>query len=74
MTEARDIVQGELDRLENSAVVCLEKVDSAFNEAHAAVDARKQAVKDAIGAVKEAKRKVLTQQIQLIQAEKDKVS
>lgn len=66
-------MKGEVDRLEGAARACLERVETLFSEAHAAVEARRQAVVEQINSVRDAKLKVLRAQLDTIQAEKDKV-
>nr|XP_024219752.1 tripartite motif-containing protein 3-like [Halyomorpha halys] len=72
LTEAEEAVRGEVERLEGAARACLERVEALFSEAHAAVEARRQAVVEQINCVRDAKLKVLRAQLDTIQAEKDK--
>lgn len=73
LSKAEEAVQSEVERLEGAVRTCLERVETFFSEAHAAVEARRQAVVDQINLVRDAKLKVLRAQLDTIQAEKDKV-
>ncbi|KAL1138222.1 hypothetical protein AAG570_009913 [Ranatra chinensis] len=74
LSDANEAVSGEVSKLEIAAQLCLDHVEAAFAEVHAVVDARKKSVVEALATVRDAKHKVLTNQISLIQAEKDKVT
>ena len=73
MVEAEEVVSGEVERLESARRDWLDRVETAFQELHQAVDARKTQVTELINSVSQDKLKVLNTQLQLIQQEKDKV-
>ncbi|XP_054286500.1 tripartite motif-containing protein 3-like isoform X1 [Macrosteles quadrilineatus] len=70
---AEDAVNGEITRLEQTTRQCLAGLDTTFQEITAAVDQRRAELCDAITLARDAKKKVLDEQLALIQSEKDKV-
>lgn len=71
---ARDAVASELRRLESAVTFADEIVDGYFAELKAAVDKRHNEMKSAAAAAATHKRKLLEEQLKLIDAEKAKVS
>ncbi|XP_046678995.1 tripartite motif-containing protein 3-like isoform X2 [Homalodisca vitripennis] len=73
LTQAEDAVNGEMARLEQTTRQCLAGLDATFQEITAAVDQRRAEMSEAITQARDAKKKVLDEQLALIQSEKDKV-
>lgn len=73
MTAAQEAVTGELHRLEQATQTCLEGLDSTFEEIRSAVDKRKTQLSTAIQEASDAKKKVLEEQLALIESEKNRV-
>jgi len=73
LSQAEDAVNGEIARLEQTTRQCLAGLDTTFQEITAAVDQRRAELCDAITLARDAKKKVLDEQLALIQSEKDKV-
>lgn len=73
MSEAQDAVRGELQRLDNATERAVEQVNSTMNEASALVEARRQEMINAVAQVSQEKRKVLEEQLTIIEGEKSKV-
>lgn len=71
---ARDAVASELRRLEAAATAADEAIDRHFTELKAALDKRHSELKSAAAAAATHKRKLLEEQLKLIDAEKAKVS
>lgn len=71
---ARDAVASELRRLEAAATAADEAIDRHFAELKAALDKRHSELKSAAAAAATHKRKLLEEQLKLIDAEKSKVS
>ncbi|XP_075237718.1 tripartite motif-containing protein 3-like isoform X2 [Lycorma delicatula] len=74
LTAAQEAVTGELQRLEQATQSCLEGLDSTFQEITTAVDRRKSELSSAIQEARDAKKKVLEEQLALIESEKDRVT
>ncbi|XP_047030528.1 tripartite motif-containing protein 2-like [Helicoverpa zea] len=70
---ARDAVASELRRLEAAATAADEAIDRHFAELKAAIDKRHSELKSAAAAAATHKRKLLEEQLKLIDAEKAKV-
>lgn len=70
---ARDAVASELRRLEAAATAADEAIDRHFAELKAAIDKRHHELKSAAAAAATHKRKLLEEQLKLIDAEKAKV-
>ncbi|XP_075977823.1 tripartite motif-containing protein 3-like isoform X1 [Anticarsia gemmatalis] len=70
---ARDAVASELRRLEAAATAADEAIDRHFAELKAAIDKRHNELKSAAAAAATHKRKLLEEQLKLIDAEKAKV-
>ncbi|XP_063536362.1 tripartite motif-containing protein 2-like isoform X1 [Cydia strobilella] len=70
---ARDAVASELRRLEAAATAADDAIDRHFNELKAALDKRHSELKSAASAAATHKRKLLEEQLKLIDAEKTKV-
>ncbi|XP_045536386.1 tripartite motif-containing protein 2-like [Papilio machaon] len=70
---ARDAVASELRRLEAAATAAEEAIDRHFTELKAALDKRHSELKSAAAAAATHKRKLLEEQLKLIDAEKTKV-
>lgn len=73
LSQAEDAVNGEIARLEQTTRQCLAGLDATFQEITAAVNQRRTELCDAITVARDAKKKVLDEQLALIQSEKDKV-
>ncbi|XP_047991750.1 tripartite motif-containing protein 2-like isoform X2 [Leguminivora glycinivorella] len=70
---ARDAVASELRRLEAAATAADDAIDRHFNELKAALEKRHSELKSAASAAATHKRKLLEEQLKLIDAEKTKV-
>ncbi|XP_053609151.1 tripartite motif-containing protein 3-like isoform X2 [Plodia interpunctella] len=70
---ARDAVANELRRLEAAATAADEAIDRHFSELRSALDKRHSELKSAAAAAATHKRKLLEEQLKLIDAEKSKV-
>ncbi|XP_041978982.1 tripartite motif-containing protein 2-like [Aricia agestis] len=70
---AREAVANELRRLEAAATAADEAIDRHFSELKAAIDKRHSELKSAAAAAASHKRKLLEEQLKLIDAEKSKV-
>ncbi|XP_028042999.1 tripartite motif-containing protein 2-like isoform X2 [Bombyx mandarina] len=70
---AREAVAGELRRLEAAATAADEAIDRHFAELRAALEKRHNELKSAAAAAASHKRKLLEEQLKLIDAEKSKV-
>lgn len=73
MSQAEDAVNSEIQRLEMATQQCLDGLESTFNEIMTSVERRKNELSNAIAQARDVKKKVLEEQLSLIQAEKDKV-
>ncbi|KAK7870558.1 hypothetical protein R5R35_009071 [Gryllus longicercus] len=73
LSGAREAVSQELARLDRAADGCLEQVGRTFAEAAARLEARRLELAAAVGAARDEKRRVLEEQLALIDAEKSKV-
>lgn len=67
------IVSEEMSKLDTAAEKCMEAVSKAFSELSALVDQRRLDVLKMVKDVREEKKKVLQEQLQIIDAEKSKV-
>lgn len=73
LSQAEDAVNSEIQRLEMATQHCLDGLESTFNEIMTSVERRKNELSTAIAQARDVKKKVLEEQLSLIQAEKDKV-
>lgn len=74
LTSARDTVNSELEKLDHTGEECIQTLNKAFQEIHAAVDQRKNELIAKVQETKECKKAILNEQLSLITDEKDKVS
>ncbi|XP_039296682.1 tripartite motif-containing protein 3 [Nilaparvata lugens] len=74
LTAAEETVNGELQRLEQATQTCLEGLKATFEEISSAVEMRRVELSQAIEEARDAKKKVLREQLALIEAEKDRVT
>lgn len=74
LSQAEDAVNSEIQRLEMATQQCLDGLESTFNEIMTSVERRKNELSNAIAQARDIKKKVLEEQLSLIQAEKDKVT
>lgn len=74
LSQAQDAVTQELHRLDLATEHCLDQVNRTFQDVSALVELRRQEMVAAVGTVCEEKRKVLEEQLALIEGEKNKVS
>lgn len=73
LSGAREAVSQELARLDRAADACLEQVGRQFADAAARLEARRLELAAAVGVARDEKRRVLEEQLALIDAEKSKV-
>lgn len=73
MSQAQEGVGLELNRLDAAKEKCLEQVNQQFQQVLALVEKRKQEMIDNVVMACQEKRKVLEEQHQLIETEKNKV-
>lgn len=73
LTQAEDAVNSEIARLEQTTRQCLAGLDTTFQEIAQAVNQRRAEMCEAITRARDDKKRVLDEQLALIQAEKDKV-
>ncbi|XP_063236563.1 tripartite motif-containing protein 3-like [Bacillus rossius redtenbacheri] len=73
LTQAQDAVGQELRRLDLATEQCLELVNHTFHDLATAVEARRLALVAAVGQARDDKRRVLEEQLALIEGEKSKV-
>ena len=74
LSQAQDAVTQELHSLDLATEHCLDQVNRTFQDVSALVERRRQEMVTAVGAACEEKRKVLEEQLALIEGEKNKVS
>jgi tripartite motif-containing protein 2/3 len=74
LSQAQDAVTQELHRLDLATEHCLEQVNRTFQDITALLEHRRQEMVAAVGTACEEKRKVLEEQLALIEGEKNKVS
>uniref|UniRef100_A0A1B6CX18 B-box C-terminal domain-containing protein n=1 Tax=Clastoptera arizonana TaxID=38151 RepID=A0A1B6CX18_9HEMI len=74
LSQAEDVVNSEIQRLEQATQLCLEGLDETFRVILSSVEKRRNEFNNAIVEAKNAKKKVLEEQLALIQTEKDKVT
>ncbi|CAH8504664.1 unnamed protein product [Heterobilharzia americana] len=68
---AQQAVSGELDRLANNTTSCVESINSRFSEILALVEHRQGELLDSVKRLGEEKRRALTDQLSLIETERD---
>ncbi|XP_066995573.2 tripartite motif-containing protein 3 isoform X2 [Anabrus simplex] len=73
LTQAQDTVAQELHRLERATEHCMDHVNRTFADASTLLEQRRQEMVTAVGQACEEKRKVLEEQLALIEGEKNKV-
>lgn len=73
LSEAQEAVRSELQRLDNATERVIEQVNHTMNEASALVEARRQEMMSAVAQAAQEKRKVLEEQLTIIEGEKNKV-
>jgi tripartite motif-containing protein 2/3 len=73
LSQAQDAVTQELHRLDLATEHCLDQVNRTFQDISALLEHRRQELVAAVGAACEEKRKVLEEQLALIEGEKNKV-
>ena len=73
LTNARDTVNAELEKLDHTAEECIQTLNKTFQEIHAAVDQRKNELISKVQETKESKKAILNEQLSLITNEKEKV-
>nr|CAD7453141.1 unnamed protein product [Timema tahoe] len=73
LSQAQDTVSQELRRLDLATEHCLDQVNRTFQEVSASVERRRQEMVSAVGQARDEKRKVLEEQLTLIEGEKTKV-
>ena len=73
LTQAQDAVTQELHRLDLATEHCLDQVNRTFQDISALLEHRRQEMVTAVGSACEEKRKVLEEQLALIEGEKNKV-
>lgn len=73
LTEAQDAVRGELQRLDAATERTIEQVNATMGEALNSLEARRQELLNTVAAVAQEKRKVLDEQLTIIEGEKSKV-
>ncbi|CAG5089290.1 Similar to TRIM2: Tripartite motif-containing protein 2 (Bos taurus) [Cotesia congregata] len=73
LTQAQESVSTELRRLETAMDRCLNVVDAEFTEIIAKVERRRDELQTAVAAAARDKKRVLEEQLALIEAEKNKV-
>lgn len=73
LSEAQEAVRGELQRLDNATERAIEQVNQTMNEASALVEVRRQEMMTAVAQAAQEKRKVLEEQLTIIEGEKSKV-
>lgn len=73
LTQAEDAVNSEIVRLEQTTRQCLAGLEATFHEITISVEQRRTDMSQAITQARDAKKKVLDEQLALIQSEKDKV-
>ncbi len=71
--EANDIVNEEIHRLDHNADAAFETVNARFQAVIESVEKRRQEVLEEVRQKRDEKKKVLDEQLQIIQAEKEKV-
>jgi tripartite motif-containing protein 2/3 len=72
--QAHDAVSDELRRLDEATDACLEQGNRTFQEIASLVEQRRSALANAVKSTRDAKRRVLEEQLALIEAEKNKVN
>ncbi|XP_069683722.1 tripartite motif-containing protein 3-like isoform X2 [Periplaneta americana] len=73
LSQAQDAVTQELHRLDLATEHCLDQVNRTFQDVSALIEHRRQEMVTAVGTACEEKRKVLEEQLALIEGEKNKV-
>ncbi|XP_057320988.1 tripartite motif-containing protein 2-like isoform X1 [Microplitis mediator] len=73
LTHAQESVSTELRRLETAMERCINVVDAEFTEIIAKVERRRDELQEAVAAAARDKKRVLEEQLALIEAEKNKV-
>jgi tripartite motif-containing protein 2/3 len=73
LSQAQDAVTQELHRLDLATEHCLDQVNRTFQDVSALLEHRRQEMVAAVGTACEEKRKVLEEQVALIEGEKNKV-
>ena len=73
MNEANDIVNEEIHKLSHNADACFERVNARFQSVIDCVEQQRQEVLSEVRSKRDEKKKVLEDQLQIIQQEKSKV-
>lgn len=73
MNCSRDGVRVELDRLDSARAECLATLDETFSDLLNIIEDRKQQLQQQVHKAYDAKNKVLSQQLSMIEVEKTKV-
>lgn len=73
LTEAQEAVRNELLRLDNARERAVEQVNQTISEVNTMVETRRQELINAVSQAAQEKRKVLEEQLTIIEGEKSKV-
>lgn len=73
MTNARETVNTELEKLDGTSEECVQTLNKVFQEIHEAVDQRKEDLIAKVQETKQNKKAILNEQLLLITDEKEKV-
>lgn len=73
MSEAQDSVKSEIQKLNTGTDKAVEKINQTINEILVLIESRKQEMLDAVAEAAQEKKKVLEEQLTIIEGEKTKV-
>lgn len=73
MTNARETLNTELEKLDHTSEECVQTLNKVFQEIHEAIDQRKNDLIAKVQETKQSKKAILNEQLLLITDEKEKV-